>query len=128
MSLPLTLARKLTTAAPKEAWSAVIDHAWEICSQALKSNAAPGEITKRDRETAALDLVLTASGWDLWKEFEASAPTTADALTSWWAGRGAGRAILILDGLSLREVPWLLQGADKRGYKVHTSHATASEL
>lgn len=128
MSLPLTLVRTLATATPKEAWSAIFDHAWQICSEPLTPNAAPGEITKRDRETAALDLFLTASGWDLWKAFEASAPTTADALTSWWAGRGAGRSILILDGLSLRELPWLLQGAERRGYKLHTARATASEL
>jgi hypothetical protein len=128
MALPLALTRTLATATAKEAWSAIFDHAWQICSKPLTPNAAPGEITRRDRETAALDLFLAAAGWDLWKEFEASALTTADALASWWAGRSTGRAVLILDGLSLREVPWLLQGAEKRGYKLHTSRATASEL
>jgi hypothetical protein len=73
-------------------------------------------------------LFLAAAGWDLWKEFNASAPTTAETLASWWAGRNSGRAVLILDGLSLREVPWLLKEAEKRGYKLHASYATASEL
>jgi hypothetical protein len=128
MALPLALVRTLAKATAKDAWSAIFQYAWEVCRRPLTPSAAPGEITKRDRETAALDLFLAAAGWDLWKEFEASAPATAEALTSWWAGRSTGRGILILDGLSLREVPWLLQGAEKRGYKVHASRATASEL
>ena len=40
----------------------------------------------------------------------------------------AARAILILDALSLRELPWLLQGAKERGFTLHTVAATASEL
>src|SRR5438874_10690206 len=110
MALPLPLTRTLATATPQEAWTAIFEHAWQICSKPLTPAAASGEITRRDRETAALDLFLATAGWDLWKEFEASAPTTADSLAAWWAGRKTGRAVLILDGLSLREVPWILQG------------------
>lgn len=36
--------------------------------------------------------------------------------------------MLILDGLSLRELPWLLQGAKKQGFTLHGVTATASEL
>jgi hypothetical protein len=128
MALPLQLARTLATAGAREAWAAIFKHAWETCSKPLSAIAAAGEITKRDRETGTLDLYLAAAGWDLWKEFEASAPTTADALAAWWAGRAPGRGVLILDGLSLREVPWLLHEAAKHGYKIHDALATASEL
>jgi hypothetical protein len=128
MALPLAVTRTLATAAPSDAWGAIFDHAWQICSKPLTAATASGEITKRDRETAALDLFLAAAGWDLWKEFEASTPTTAESLAAWWAERTAGRAVLLLDGLSLREVPWLLQGATQRGYRIHAARATASEL
>ena len=36
--------------------------------------------------------------------------------------------MLILDGLSLRELPWLLQGAKERGFTTHGVAACASEL
>lgn len=36
--------------------------------------------------------------------------------------------MLILDALSLRELPWLLQGAKERGFTLHAVTATASEL
>lgn len=128
MSLPLAVARTLISATAKDAWAAIFDYAWQICSQPLGSGAVSGEITRRDRETAALDLFLASAAWDLWKEFATNAPRTADEVATWWAGRGPGRAVLILDGLSLREVPWILKGASERGYKILTARATASEL
>ena len=36
--------------------------------------------------------------------------------------------VLVLDGLSLRELPWLLQGAKERGFTLHEVSANASEL
>jgi hypothetical protein len=36
--------------------------------------------------------------------------------------------VLLLDGLSLRELPWLIEGAEKRGFTLHSVTATASEL
>ncbi len=44
-----------------------------------------------------------------------------------YAMLSANRA-MILDALSLREVPWILDGAEKRGYKVHKALATGAEL
>ena len=38
------------------------------------------------------------------------------------------KAVLILDGLSLRELPWLIEGAEKRGFTLHGVTAHASEL
>jgi hypothetical protein len=128
MALPLSTARALATASAADAWAAIFDHAWQVCEKTLTIAGAPGEVTKRDRETAALDLFLAAAGWDLWRDFEKSATRTADALASWWSAHSAGRAVLILDGLSLREVPWILQGAKERGFTLHGARATASEL
>ena len=46
----------------------------------------------------------------------------------WWAEPFSAKAVLILDGLSLRELPWLLQGAQERGFTTHEVAACASEL
>ena len=47
----------------------------------------------------------------------------------WWAEPFSAKAVLILDGLSLRELPWLLQGAEQRGFTLHGEvEVTASEL
>jgi hypothetical protein len=85
-------------------------------------------VRNRDAEIGAADLFLATAGWDLWKSYEKVVPRTADALATWWAERGAGRAVLILDALSLREAPWLLKGAEDRGYTIHQARATGAEL
>lgn len=128
MPLPLTLLRQLQAASPDNAWASLFTHAWNTCTQPLTKEKASAEVTKRDAELGAADLFLATAGWDLWNSYEAVVPRTADALASWWAERGAGRAVLVLDALSLREVPWLLKGAAERGYTVHQSRATGAEL
>ena len=128
MALPLTLLRQLEAASPDTAWASLFGHAWNTCSAPLVQDKAPSEVTKRDAELGAADLFLATAGWDLWKSYETVVPRTADTLASWWAERDAGRAVLILDALSLREVPWLLQGAKERGYTLHQARATGAEL
>lgn len=76
----------------------------------------------------SLDLLLSGAAWDLWQHFEESTESTADALEGWWKATHGGRAVFILDALSLREVPWILSEAVKRGYSVRNAKATASAL
>lgn len=128
MPLPLSLLRGLSGDSAVDAWTGIFSHAWDICSQPFPGAGIASEVTRRDREIAALDLFLAASGWDLWQSFESSTEHTADTLSAWWQGRPSGRAVLILDGLSLRELPWLLQGAAGRGFRVISAKATAAEL
>lgn len=128
MSLPLSLVRSLGTADPSKTWAAIFEHAWMICSADLPSRGAAGEVTRRDREVGALDLFLAAAGWDLWRSYEDSVERTANALASWWSSCSGGRAVLLLDGLSLREVPWILRGAEERGFQVHAACAMGAEL
>ena len=128
MSLPLSLVRSLGTDAPAKAWAAIFEHAWEICTAPLSPPGVAGEVTRRDREVGVLDLFLAAAGWDLWRDFEQSVERTSDALAAWWSSRAGGRAVLLLDGLSLREVPWILQGAAERGFHVHAARVTGAEL
>lgn len=128
MTLPINLLRQLQSAPAKNAWLSLFEHAWEICSAPIEQASASSEVSKRDAELRAADLFLATAGWDLWKSYEAVVPRTAEVVASWWVERGPGRAVLILDALSLREVPWLLKGAKERGLAVHQAHATGAEL
>jgi hypothetical protein len=128
MALPLPLLRQLQAASAGEAWASLFEHAWNTCSPAIAPEKAASEVSRRDAELGAADLFLATAGWDLWNSYETVVPRTADELVAWWSARSAGRAVLVLDALSLREVPWLLKGATERGYTVHQARATGAEL
>jgi len=53
---------------------------------------------------------------------------TSDHLADWWTTPHLKKAVLILDGLSLRELPFLIQGAGIHGLNVSAVCATASEI
>lgn len=128
MAMTVAALRALTQGSDADAWRVIIRHAVEIASKPLAAGNAPSEVVKRDREVGELDLFLSSSGWDLWQAFGGSVERTSDRLLRWWAGPFSAKAVLILDGLSLRELPWLLQGADERGFALHEVSANASEL
>jgi hypothetical protein len=111
-----------------DAWRAITGHAIAIASKPLAAGNAPSEVVRRDREIGELDLFLSSTGWDLWEAFGTSVERTSDRLQRWWGEPFRAKAVLILDGLSLRELPWLLQGAKERGFTTHEVSAFASEL
>lgn len=128
MALTASLIHQLTTSPAGEAWQAIIDQALDIASAPLEVNKATSVVTKRDREIGNLDNFLASSGWDLWEDFTDAVERTSDRLIRWWNEPYSQKAILILDGLSLRELPWLLQGAEQHGFTIHQATATASEI
>lgn len=128
MTLTCDLLRQLQCQTSADAWPAILARAWDICSAPFDQAKPESEIVRRDREVGDLDLFLATAGWDLWEHYESSVPRTSDALASWWQSRNSGRAVLILDALSLREVPWLLAGAEGRGFTIHDARATGAEL
>ena len=128
MSLPLEVARVLTGRDPREAWRSALEYAWDICAKPFDSGSVPAIIVGRDQEVGALDLALGGACWDLWAAYESSVESAAGALVGWWEGHGPGRAALILDALSLREVPWLLLGAQRRGFEVNAARTVGAEL
>lgn len=111
-----------------EAWRVIVNHAVEIASKPLAAGGEPSEVVKRDREIGELDLFLSSCGWDLWQAFGGSVERTSDRLVRWWAEPFSAKAVLILDGFSLRELPLLLQGAKMHDFAVHEVSANASEL
>lgn len=128
MVLTASALQALTQGSDADAWRVIVDQAVEIASKPLATNNAPSEIVRRDREIGALDLFLSSSGWDLWQAFSKSVERTSDRLTRWWSEPFSAKAVLILDGLSLRELPWLLQGAKERGFTIRDVAVCASEL
>lgn len=128
MALGTDQLRQLTEATPTDAWRTIIDRTLTICSEALSPASAPGEITKRDRAVGELDHFLFSGAWDLWEQFGGAVERNSDRLASWWAEPYSAKAILILDGLSLRELPWLVEGAKEHGLIVHSATAYGAEV
>jgi hypothetical protein len=116
------------TAPAKEAWQGIFEKLWEIFSAQLTLQNAERELADRERKVGEMELLLSGSAWELWREFESSVPRTAQSVIDFWTSTTGGRAILILDALSLRELPWLLQEADRRGYQVQQAGVRGSEL
>jgi len=132
MPLDAGVLNSLTKGSAEDAWRVIISKAVEIASKPLAAGNAPSEVIRRDREIGALDHFLSSSGWELWQVFGqpeiSGVEHTADRLARWWAEPYSAKAVLVLDGLSLRELPWLLQGAKERGFTLHEVSASASEL
>lgn len=128
MAFDAQLIQSLTKGSAQDAWDTIVRHAVGIASPPLAVNNAPSEVIKRDREIGLLDYFLASTSWDLWERFDTSVERTSDRLARWWAEPYSAKAVLILDGLSLRELPWLLQGAKERGFALHEVSAYASEL
>jgi hypothetical protein len=128
VTLPHDLLRNLTTAAPSEAWAALRAFALNTFQPEIDPGKATSEYSRRDREVASADFYLSTAGWDLWRDLDSATTHTADHLADWWAKPHARKAILILDGLSLRELPFLLSGASKHSFTIHTVEVTTSEL
>jgi hypothetical protein len=128
MGLEAGLLQRLSAGSSAEAWREIVAQTLTITSAPLTPGSAPSEVIKRDREIGALDHFLSSCGWDLWEAFGSSVERTSQRLARWWQEPYNAKAVLILDGLSLRELPWLLQGAQERGYTVHEVSAHASEL
>jgi hypothetical protein len=128
MALTLSTLQVLQSKSPDEAWQAIFDYAWNICTPEIVGGKPDAEVTRRDRGVGDLDLFMATAGWDLWAFYETVVPRTSAALIQWWESQSSGRAVLILDALSLRESPWIIHGATERGFTVHDARATGAEL
>lgn len=127
-TLALDLVRKIQAAEPTEAWRELFTFVWQTCSDTVPASGVASEMSRRDRAVAPADLLLATAGWDLWSSYYDSVPRTAERLALWWRATTPGRAVLILDALSIREAPWLMHGAAERGYSVHCAEVTGAEL
>jgi hypothetical protein len=69
---------------------------------------------------------LAEAAWGLWEAFPEYAEKTSQHLKN-WSNQASGKAILILDALSLRELPILLGAAKARGIKPVQIKVSGSE-
>lgn len=89
---------------------------WQRIFEALRDAAlSSSKLGALDRATVAPDQLLANSAWNLWDDFLLHAPLAINELKKFWiAPKATGRAILILDGLSLRELPIIVNAAKER--------------
>ncbi|KGR75218.1 hypothetical protein [Ureibacillus sinduriensis] len=110
-----------------KAWSNIKESLYNIFSQPF-SGVPVQEIIKREKTVTSIETLISGTSWDLWYSFDDAVPKTAHQITDFWNNNLNGKALLILDGLSLREMPFFLIEAKKRGFIIHQADATASAL
>ena len=128
MPIAQELLQSVTNGSPNEAWKCITDHLWQEFSAPFPGAASDALLVKRDRNLTELDNVLSGSAWELWEHFEKVVPHTSSEIVEFWTRIQGGKAVLILDGLSLRESPWIVAQAIERGYTIHQACALGSEL
>lgn len=97
----------LDSPTPKTAWEKIFSSLLDIASQSSSSVALHDATVIPDR-------LLTEAAWELWEAYPEHAFKTSTALKD-WTNYGKSKAVLILDALSLRELPILLSAATTRG-------------
>lgn len=106
----------------KEAWGAIFS---ELKHLAL-AKPSPVEL---HNQTIVPDRLLSEAAWELWELYPSNAARTSQALIEWCrVDPAGGKAVLILDAMSLRELPLLLGGAEKRGVTPVQVTVTGSEV
>ena len=79
-------------------------------------------------QTVIPDRLLAEAAWELWSAYPEAACLTSSALKEWCGlPNPTGRAVLILDALSLRELPVLLSGAKARSVSISRVAVTGAE-
>lgn len=99
-----------------EAWPQIFDVLTDVCVRSA---------SELDNDIEQGDRLLADSGWDLWQAYGQYAPSAVASLLNWWEGprTGAGRAVLVLDALSARELgPFFAAAAD------HGAEITLAQL
>jgi hypothetical protein len=122
------LINSVITGSPQQAWTDIADYLWQIFSAPIPKTGSDAEVVKRDRSITELENTLSGSCWDLWSAFDSNVPKASAGLIEFWTRIQGGKAVLILDGVSPREAPWLLGQAVERGFTIHHAGLKASEL
>ena len=111
----------LDSATPKIAWAEIFESLRELAL----STTSP--VALHDL-TVIPDRLLSEAAWQLWYEYPDATIRTSDVLKSWCSETSStGKAVLILDALSLRELPALIAGAKSHGVELQDVRVTGSE-
>lgn len=80
-------------------------------------------------ELVDADRLLAESAWNLWESFPGHAPSVIDAMKQSWAATSPfGTAVLVLDALSLRELPLMVGAGGRRGIVPTRVEVLAAEV
>lgn len=109
----------LDSQSPETAWS-------EIFSDLLRMAEQSSSPVALHDATVVPDRLLAEAAWELWEAFPEYAVRTSATLKEWTI-QGSAKVVLILDALSLRELPILLAGAKARGIQPVQVRVTGSE-
>lgn len=128
MALTNETAQRLLTEKAPAAWRIIRDEIQAQFFAPIDTDNIAEELIKREKSIGSLELLLSGSAWTLWSEFLACVPRGSARLLDWWHEGHGGKAVLVLDGLSAREVPVLAAEAAKRGFAIGDSKLCGSEL
>ena len=124
ISLPEWFKTILLNPDATQVWSTISDYVLNKAKQSYN----PLELHS---SLLPLDNTLADAAWGLWERFPEAAPRTAEFLQDWWlknANGVHGRAVLIVDALSLRELPLLLDLFEQKQVVPRNIKATATEV
>ena len=127
MALPTSTIDGLLMGTSREAWDAIRDELKQNCCTPITEGLVD-EMVRREKQCEPLELALSGGSWTLWNTFFDDVPAASAQLIDWWASGHGGKAVLILDGLSIRELPILLAEAEERGFTTNESDILGSEL
>lgn len=108
----------LDNADPDQAWENIFAALLEIA----KDTVSP---QKLHDETVAPDRLLSEAAWELWQDYPGMANKTTLALKK--LAQGQGNAVLVIDALSIRELPYLLAAASERNIQLAKVDVTGAE-
>jgi hypothetical protein len=128
MSLAPDSLQSLLTASAEDAWASIREQMASVWQPDYDAGTELSQARQREDNLASLDLLLSHAVWPLWHSFSASVPRAAQALADFWAAHPGGCAVLMLDSLSLRELPLLTAAARARNLTVHRVSTFGSEL
>ncbi|MDQ8738734.1 hypothetical protein [Paenibacillus sp. LHD-38] len=109
------------------AWRNIISELVHVFSEPY-TDAPTQEVLRREKFVSELETLVSGASWDLWNSFTQAVPKTSELLKEFWGSQQNGKAIFIIDGLSLREMPYLLQEARERGFYINGARVSGSEL
>jgi len=119
----------LNPADPTDIWTAIFARLRDFALALASSPIGNGWAESLHRETIVPDRLLAESAWDLWQDFARRAPTVVDELKKFWVQTAvSGTAVLVLDGLSLRELPLIVQAGQSRGLSPVRVEVRGSEV
>lgn len=128
MALPNAAVHRLLTEDSSAAWAMIRSELQTKFSAPLGDCNPAEELVRREKAIEPLELLLGGAAWTLWEDFPSQVPRCSIRLLDWWHSGHGGKAALVLDGLSAREVPVLVAEGTKRGFLMGAPELCGSEL